>query len=436
MIVIVKVRYYRRKKVLRLLKAYRFPLILMVSIAIGSAIGYFMGSDAEMFKPLGDLFLNLMFMIVVPLVFFSISSAVSNSDSMNRFGKIIASMLGVFISTGIIASVLMLLTVIIFPPAKGVNVELTKPDSVEQLSAADQFVKAFTVPDFVELLSRQNMLALIVFSVLVGVSASLAGEKAKPFSQFLQAGAEVFMKMVSLAMYLAPIGLGAYFASLIGVFGPELLGSYARSVIVYYPVSILYFLLGFTLYAFIAGGAEGVKAFWKNILTPAVTALGTGSSVASLPSNLEAAKKAGVPRDIRETVLPIGATIHMDGSCLSAILKISFLFGIFEMDFAGIDTFLTAIGIALLSGMVMSGVPGGGFIGEMIIVTMYGFPLEALPILAVLGTLVDPPATMVNVTGDNVSSMLVTRIIEGKNWIKRNMKFERELDIPMKKQSV
>jgi Na+/H+-dicarboxylate symporter len=200
-----------------------------------------------------------------------------------------------------------------------------------------------------------------------------------------------------------------------------LLGSYARAVAVYYPVALFYFAVFFTLYAFLAGGGKGVRRFWSVIPSPAVTALATGSSVATIPTNLTAAAKLGIKKDVRDVVIPLGATIHMDGSCISAILKISFLFGLYNIPFEGIDTYLTAIGIAVLSGVVMSGVTGGGFIGELLIVTMYGFPAEALPILAVIGTLVDPPATMVNSTGDTVASMLVSRFTEGKGWMKNTL---------------
>jgi len=138
--------------------------------------------------------------------------------------------------------------------------------------------------------------------------------------------------------------------------------------------------------------------------------------VATIPSNLEAADKTGIPRDISEVIIPIGATIHMEGSCLAAIVKIAFLFGIFNMSFSGTETILTAVGIALLSGTVMCGIPGGGFVGEMLIVTLYGFPPEAFAVITMIGTLVDPPATMVNAVGDNVSSMMVARVLGGKNW--------------------
>ena len=135
----------------------------------------------------------------------------------------------------------------------------------------------------------------------------------------------------------------------------------------------------------------------------------------------EACKKIGVPKDIREIVLPIGATAHMDGTVLSTILKISFLFGIFQIPFEGIGTYLSALALSVVGGVVMSGVPGGGLIGEMLIVTMYGFPAEAFPIIATIGYLVDPFATMINASGDTMASMLVTRAVEGKDWIKRNL---------------
>lgn len=143
----------------------------------------------------------------------------------------------------------------------------------------------------------------------------------------------------------------------------------------------------FTIYAYWAGGKNGVKVMFKNILPPTATSIATQSSVATLPVNLEAAKNIGVPKDIREIILPIGATMHMDGTVFASILKIAFLFGIFGKSFTGIGTFISAMLIAVMSGVVMSGVPGGGLIGEMLIVSLYGFPSEAFPIIATIGFL-------------------------------------------------
>lgn len=399
------------------LKAYGFTLILLFSVLLGSLAGFIMGEDAVILKPFGDVFLNLMFTIVVPLVFFSISSAVAGMKDRKRLRKIVAWMILIFVITGIIASILMIAGVRCYPPAEGIVLDLSQAAPAESFNASERIVRAFTVSDFYELLSKKNMLALIVFSVLVGLGASSLDKKGEPFVNFLSSTNEVMMKVIHYVMYYAPVGLGAYFAYLTGVFGPKLLSTYARAVSLYYPLSFLYFFLFFSLYAYFAGKMPGVKTFWKNIIPPSLTALATGSSMATIPSNLEAAEKTGIPKDISEIVIPVGATIHMDGSCLSAILKIALLFGLFNRDFTGFETIITAIGIAILSGSVMSGIPGGGFIGEFLIVSLYGFPIESLPIISMVGILVDPPATMVNAVGDNVVSMMVARLVKRKEKI-------------------
>ncbi len=399
------------------LHSYGFSMILILSILIGSFLGIIYKKDSIIFKPFGDIFLNLLFMVIIPLVFFSISSAVASMTNIRRLGKIMSAMMLVFILTGLIASIIMIIVVSLYPPAMGVNINLGTAVNMEQFRVSDQIVKAFTVSDFPDLLSKKNMLALIIFATLLGLATSSVGERGKAFSNFLSSASEVMLKLISFIMYYAPIGLGAYFAYLVGVFGPELLGSYLRAMILYYPTAILYFFLAFTLYAFIAGKTTGVRRFWINIIPPALTALATGSSMATIPANLAAANKTGVPKDISEVIIPIGATIHMEGSCLAAVLKIAFLFGVFQMDFSGAGTILTALGIALLTGVVVSGIPGGGTIGELLIISLYGFPPEAFPIITMIGTLVDAPATMLNATGDNVASMVVARMLGGRNWL-------------------
>ncbi|HPJ25602.1 MAG TPA: dicarboxylate/amino acid:cation symporter [Synergistaceae bacterium] len=403
-------------------KAYRFPIILIGAIILGCFLGVTMGKNAVMFKPLGDIFLNAMFMIVVPLVFTTVCSAVSNMSSMKRLGRVMGSLVTVFLVTGAIAAVLMLVAVKLFPPAAGASLSFSTPENLQPLSTADQIVKAITVSDFQDLLSRSHMLPLILFSILFGISLQMLGEKAKPIARGISVLADAMLKIVKIIMYYAPIGLAAYFAALVGDFGPNLLGTYVRSMAVYHVVTIAYFFVAFTLYSAWAAGEKGTRAFWKHILAPAVTALGTQSSTATLPVNLEAAHNIGIPDDISEVVLPVGATAHMEGSCLSGILKIAFLFGIFNMPFTGLGTFGSAILVSVLSGVVLSGVPGGGLVGEMLIVSLYGFPPEAFPIIATLGFLVDPAATMVNATGDTCSSMIVARMVEGKGWFEKARK--------------
>ena len=397
-----------RKKI----KNYVFTIAVLVSIVVGTLIGIYFPDFATSIKPLGDIFLNLMFTLVVPLVFFSISSAVANMLDLKRLGNILKKMFLVFFITCFISATIMVIGVTIFNPAEGTNILVETSEAVESGNFLEKIASALTVTDFNNLLSKSNMLPLIIFTLLFGVGVSSLGEKGKKLSEILNLASLAMMKVVKFVMYYAPIGLCAYFASLVSTFGSSLLEGYAKAFIIYTVIGIIYFLVFYSLYAFIAGGKEGLKSFYKNVLPPFATSLATQSSLASLPSNLDATKNMGVKKDVRELTLPIGTTMNMHGSVMSSILKIAFLFTVFGETFGGFGVIITAILISILSGMVMSGIPGGGLIGELLIVSLYNFPLGAFPIIATIGIIIDAPATALNVIGNTTSTMLISKFVE------------------------
>lgn len=400
------------------LKSYYFPTLLLLSIITGGLTGHWLGKDAIHLKPFGDIFLNLIFTVIVPLIFFSIASSVARMEKAKQLWQIISAMLLIFIITSSIAAIYMILVVKLFPPAQGIALTLSLPPKLTSINIADQIVNIFTVSDFTKLLSHQNMLALIFFSFLVGLATAACGTGGKSFADFLQSGTDVFMKIISFIMYYAPIGFFAYFAALVGELGPTILKNYFRVTVIYYSAASLYFVIFFSVFAYLAG-KNSLKMFWKNVLIPMLTAFATCSSAASIPANLQATKNMGVPANIYETVIPLGTILHKDGSVLGAIIKIAFLFGIFHMSFSGPAVLITALLIALLVGTVMGAIPSGGMLGEMVILSLYGFPPQALIIIAAISIIIDPIATMLNVTGNTVSSLLVARIIAGRDWLKR-----------------
>ncbi len=408
------------------LENYKSSMILLGAIIIGGIVGVFMGPEAVMFRPVGDLFLNLLFMTLVPLVFFSVTSAISNMGEMKRLGKILKNIVIVFSITAIVSGIIGMIGVLIINPTKGLNPDMFSSlmvgaesvDSSEKVNILQQLVNTVTVTDFKDLLSKSNMLQLIIFSMLVGIATAMAGDVAKPIAKFVEAGAAVMMKIVSIIMNLAPLGLGCYFASVIGELGPQILSGYARVFVLYILLTVVCYFGLFTVYAYIAGGKNGVTIFWKNAIAPTVTALATCSSAASIPVNLDASKKMGVPKDIAETVIPLGANIHKDGSVIGGVLKITFLFGLFGKDMTSVSAILGILAVSLLVGAVMGAIPGGGMMGEMLILSLYGFSPEVLPIIAVISTIIDAPATVLNSTGNTVCSMMVARLVERKNWLK------------------
>ena len=406
---------------------YKLPILLLGGIAIGSIIGVVSPSLGQTLKPVGQIFLNLMFTIVVPLVFVSIASAVGSMANMKRLGKILGSTIFSFLATGAIAGICVLVWVNLFSPSAGTNIQMGTSEMGEMQSVSDMIVGSLTVDDFSGLLSKDHMLPLIIFAILFGFCVSACGGDESPVGKLLANLNEVIMKFIGLIMAIAPIGLGAYFANLVAEYGPQIIGDYGRSMVVYYPLCLLYVVVFFPLYAFFAAGKLGVKRMLKYIFTPAVTAFSTQSSAATLPVNKETCDKIGVPKDVSDLVLPMGCTMHMDGSVLSSITKIAFLFGVFNMSFTGASTYAMAIVVAILSAFVLSGAPGGGLVGEMLIVSMFGFPAEAFPLIATLGFLFDPAATCLNASGDTIASMMVARMVEGKNWLVKAVKEKGEV---------
>lgn len=411
-------------------KTYKSIIILLAAIVIGAIVGIVFKEKAAILSPLGDIFLNLMFVIIVPLIFLSISTSIAKMKQPKRLGKIMITIVAMFIVTSIVA---VFVGIAVAYPIKLVNSEdgemirssLEEKNIDENISEEEEqtilsrTVEAITVNDFSKLLSKDNIIAIIVFSVLFGIAINMTGEKAKPVENFLNSAYEIIMKLVNLVMYYAPIGLGCYFASLVGTFGGEIAVGYARTFIIYTLVAILFYIIVYTVYAFIAGGKRGIVAFWKNIIPATITSLATCSSAASIPVNSEAAKKIGVSPDIAETMIPLGTSFHKDGSIIGSVFKIMFLVCLFGTS-AGIGQIIL---VSLIANLLITAVPiGGGTISEMLILTMMGYPVAALPILTIIATIIDPQATMLNVIGDTSASMLAARIVDGKDWMDKKEK--------------
>ena len=417
----------------KFLSNYKSTIVLLVAIIVGAIVGIVFQEKATILSPLGDLFLNLLLVIVVPLIFLTITTSISKMQQPKRLGKIMITIIGVFLFTSIIAVIVGFASIYfvkLVNPEDGEQIRASLEETVaseeeteteeEEMSIADRTVNLLTVNDFYKLLSKDNIVALLVFSVIFGIALNMAGEKGKPVYNFLASANEVVGNVIKIIMYFAPIGLGCYFAALVGSFGASIAVGYLKTFVVYTIVAIAFYFIMYTLYAFLAGGKKGIIAFWKNAIPSTLTALATCSSAASIPVNIECSKKMGVPDDIAETTIPLGTTFHKDGSIIGSVFKIMFLVCLFGTSLATVGDVLGVLGVALLANLLITAVPiGGGTISEMLIITMMGYPVAALPILTIIATIIDPQATMLNVVGDTVSSMMVTRVVDGKDWISK-----------------
>lgn len=400
-----------------------------VSPVVKDASGEVISKGATVLEPLGTVFINLMFCVVVPMVFCSIASAIANMSSAKRAGKVMGVTVATFFVTAAIAAVIMYIIVRIIPITSG-TYEVTEGEVSATLGVADMIINFFTKPDFIELWSRKAILPLIVAAVLFGFGIQMAGGKETLTAKILDDLTNCIMKVIKLITYYAPIGFFGFFAYLVATYGPDLIGDYSRTLIIYYVLCFAYMFIFFPIYARFGGGKGGAKVMWKHLFRPAAVSFGTCSSVATIPTNMEVAEETGISKEVTNIVLPMGATMHMDGSAMSAIIKVAFLFGIFGQDF-GTSQAILAIIVAVFSSVAMSGIPGGGGTGELVLCTIF-FPDQlaiAFPIALALGNLVDPPATMVNAAGDYVASFIVERYVNGKDWLQKKLAKKSETDV-------
>ena len=413
------------------LKTYGFLICMIVGIVAGCVVGgvfpqvtdangEVVSKGATVLAPLGKLFINLMFCVVVPMVFFSISSAIANMKSARRAGKLMGTTVITFMCTTIIASLLMYLIVRFVPVYVGKP--MFEEGASEPLSAGEMIVGFFTKEDFPELWSRRSILQLIIAGIFFGFGVQMCGGPKTKVAQLLEEITNVMMNVVKIITYYAPIGFFGFFAELVATHGSDFVSNYARAIILYYIVAFAYMFIFFPIYARFGGGKGAVKVMFKHLFRPAAVAFGTCSSVATIPTNMEVSEDTGISKDVTDIVLPMGATMNMDGSGMSAIIKVAFLFGMFNMPF-NTSQALLAIVIATVSSVAMSGIPGGGGTGELVLCSLF-FP-EALPvafpIAQAIGDLVDPPATMVNATGDYVASYIVSRFNDGRDWLQKQL---------------
>ncbi|MCD6300480.1 MAG: dicarboxylate/amino acid:cation symporter, partial [Staphylothermus sp.] len=387
-------------------------------IVWGTIVGLIFREQAVVLKPLGLIFVNLLLTIVVPVVLISISKGIASLADLRKLGKLFVVMMLTFIVTGFIAGIYMLVVTSFIPVVpEGITLgtgELPTPPSFDEM-----VVNTFTVREFYTLLSYKHMLPLIIFSILFGIAMAMTGEKAAPIIDILDRLSTVMMNMIKLVMYFAPIGAGCYFAYILGSLGARFVEVYGRIFVLSWGFSPLYWALMYTFIAFLAANIEGVRRWWKNIWPQAFTALGTSSSVATLPVAFKVAKKIGIPDYIASVVLPVGATIHMDGAAMGAIMRITGAFALLGMTFTEPMDIVKALLIAVLSAAVISGVPGGGLVVNALVLSLYGFPVDVMPLFIAIALIGDAPATMVNSTGDTGVAMLVSRVLEGSDWYKK-----------------
>lgn len=391
-------------------KNYGTSILLLLGLLVGGILGVVLGEDAHVLQAPGTLFLNLVFVLVVPLVFFSVSNAIVVMRRSGVMGKVLGTAMGVFMVMSLVAGLFAFGFMSVWNPFKGVlgqgeNLvgEIMKPD----LDLGDALVSAFTVNDFALLLSREHLLPLIIFALLFGMAVALLGPKAATIERFLAEGEKVIIKMMDFVMRLAPIGIGCYFADTIGTLGGQIVGNYLEIFVVVMVVTALIYFILHSVYALFSG--IPLAKFWKEMIAPSVTAVGTCSSAACMPVNMTAARNLGVSEKIVEGVIPLGTNLHKDGSVVTSTAKILFALYFFGSVPEGFGPTVMVVMLAVLGSIVVGAIPVGGMTGELLICAVLGLDPSFAASLLIIGTICDIPGTLLNATGNLVAPLLVQR---------------------------
>lgn len=399
------------------IKNYKSSFYLIISIIVGAIVGIVFKEKTNYIKPLGDLFINLLSCLIIPIIFLNISISTGKINKPKRISKILISTFFIFFLTSIISSLIGIIVSNITPLVKNINYTYSI-NNLEKINFLEKFVNTLSVPNISDLLNINNMIALIVASIIFGIALHNSKDKGIKIIEILNDLNNVIQNVIKIIMLYAPIGLGTYTAVLVGNFGGNITFGYIKTFILYLFVSIFIYFILYGLYAYIAGGKVGLKRYFKYIITPTITALSTCSSAISIPANLKASQNIGVSDDIASTVIPLGTNFHKDGSVIGSVFKIMFLVFLFNLDIS----FTKILFISLSATLLVTALPiGGGTISEAFIISNLGVPISVLPMLTIIATIIDAPATILNVVGDSVSSMLVSYIVEGKNWLKKKI---------------
>lgn len=410
--------WLKYEKRMSILQNYKSTLLLLLGIIVGGICGALFGEHTAIVKPLGDIFLNFMYVLVVPIVFLSVSQSMYSMKKMNTVGAFFVKIIGVFLIMSVMAALLSILVLKVYNPMERMEIMgLSAVQSINNtgsMSAGDMFVNTLTVPEFLQLFEKPHLLQLIVFAIVFGLAAAASGEKGQFIGELLDASSVVVMKMMDFLMKLAPICLGCYFAYTLGSMGSQIVGIYWGAFVVFLVLTILVFGILNTIYMYVAGGMPMVKTFWCNMLKPSLTAIATSSSAACIPVNIEAALNMGVQDGIARTVIPFGTNMHKDGSVVSAVVKIVFLMVIVSATSPMEISAFTILWVSVVSSIVVGAIPSGGMTGELLICSILGFSPELAGSLLVVATIVDIPATLLN-SGENVvAAVLVDKLNKAK----------------------
>nr|WP_300312943.1 dicarboxylate/amino acid:cation symporter [Halomonas sp.] len=387
----------------------RIPLWqkILAGLILGTLVGSLMGEQASVFKPLGDIFISAIKMLIVPLVFSTLVVGIGAMRDPQKMGRIGARTIALYLITTAFAIAIGLFASWLFQPGVGLELSFDKASADAQEAPSLIEILVGLVPQNpVDALATGNILQIIVFAIGLGISLTLIGEKGEPVLKVFESFADAMVKLTSLVMAIAPFGVFGLIANVAGSYGAEVLLPLVKVIGVVYLACVVHVLVVYSGLLALLGRLNPMR-YLKGILDALVVAYSSASSSGTLPVSLRCAtKNLGISEGVAGFVLPVGATINMDGTAIYQGVV-----AVFIAQLIGVDLSLADYGMIIVTGTLASigtaGVPGAGLIMLSIVMAQIGLPLEALAVVAGIDRILDMARTSVNVAGDLMVTTLV-----------------------------
>lgn len=376
---------------------------ILVGLVLGVITGLALGPSGLPFAttwiaPLGDIFLSLIKMIIVPLVLASLIVGAASVGDIKKVGRIGGKTLGLYLGTTAIAIALGLVLATLLQPGQGLSLASKAAAKAAASPPISSIIVGLIPANPMDALLKGNMLQIIVFALFIGISINAVGTKAKVVHDFFEGLAEIMYQIVGFIMKLAPIGVFALIVPVVAKNGPQVLLPLIKVVFAVYLGCFLHMLL--TYIPMVKAAGVSPMKFIKAFFPAQLIAFSTCSSGGTLPVSLKCLQEGlGVSRQVSSFVMPLGATINMDGTALYQGVCALFIAQVYGIDLT-MSQYMMIILTGTLASIGTAGVPGAGLIMLTLVLQTVGLPLEGIALIAGIDRVLDMPRTMVNVTGD------------------------------------
>lgn len=384
-------------------------LVLQIGIAfiLAVIVGAILGEHATVVQPLGDLFLRLIMFIIIPLILATVIVGVTSTGDIQKLGRLGGKTITYFLCTSFIAISLGLLGGYIFSPGAGLDVTI---ESAEEEGAASegviQTLLEIIPTNPIESLSTGSMLQIIFFAIFLGIGITLVGKRAEPVQMFFDGLAEVMYKLTGIIMRLVPFGVFGLLAPVVGSYGLSVLLPLINIILVMALISVIQVVFVYAT-AVKSIGKMSPLAFLKGIIPAATVAFTTASSAGTLPVTLKNTQEnLGVSQETSSFILPLGATINMDGTAIYQGLAVMFIAQYFGQGLTFTQLLMVAL-VGTLASIGAAGVPGAGLVMLTMVLTAVNLPLEGIALVAGIDRILDMFRTSVNIIGDASACVVV-----------------------------